>query len=147
MRVLIQRVKEASVSIDGRRTAEIDKGLVLLVGISKEDASKDIEWMAKKIANLRIFEDKDGKMNLNISQLGGEILSVPQFTLYADVQKGNRPGFDYSAPPEIAKRLWADFNSLLKEAEIPLKEGAFGAHMEISLINDGPVTIILDSKI
>lgn len=145
MRILVQRVKEAGVVVEGRRIAAIGQGLLLLVGIGKDDNSEDIERLAKKVINLRIFEDEQGKMNLNVRQVNGEILSVPQFTLYADTQKGNRPGFDSSAEPKMAKEYWQKFNNLLRESGIPAKEGIFGSHMAVSLTNDGPVTIWLDS--
>lgn len=146
MRVLIQRVKSAKVVVDGHNVAEIKKGLLLLVGVGKEDRAGDIENMAKKVVNLRIFEDEHGKMNLNVKQVNGKILSVPQFTLYANTQKGNRPGFELSAEPRIAQEYWNRFNGLLREDNIEVKEGVFGAHMEVELINDGPLTIWLDSR-
>ena len=146
MRTLVQRVKEAKVVVEGCDIADIGRGLLLLVGVGKDDSPQDIERMAKKVGALRIFEDEKGKMNLDVGQAGGEILSVPQFTLYADTRKGNRPGFDSSAESEMAKKYWQSFNDLLKE-NVPLKEGIFGAHMAVSLTNDGPVTIWLDSKI
>lgn len=123
----------------------INHGLLLFVGIGRKDAEGDIKRLSKKIAALRIFEDSQGKMNLNIKQINGKVLSVPQFTLYADTRKGNRPGFDHSADPEIAKDCWNRFNNLLRQNGIEVKEGIFGAHMEVELINDGPVTIWLDS--
>jgi D-tyrosyl-tRNA(Tyr) deacylase len=146
MRILIQRVKSAKVVIEGQAVADIKQGLLLFVGVGKDDSVEDIERLTKKVINLRIFEDEQGKMNLNIKQVKGEVLSVPQFTLYADTRKGNRPGFDCSAEPEMAKEYWSRFNNLLRENGIPVKEGVFGAHMEVGLINDGPVTIWLDSK-
>ncbi len=146
MRVLIQRVKSAKVAVEGRDIANIEKGLLVLVGVGKDDDEKDIEYLGKKIVNLRIFEDASGKMNLNIKQVNGQILSVPQFTLYADTRKGNRPGFDLSAEPNMAKDYWNKFNKLLGENGITVKEGIFGTHMEVGLINDGPVTVWLDSN-
>jgi len=146
VRVLIQRVKNASVSVDGRQVSEIGPGLLLLVGIGREDDLEALERMTKKVVNLRIFEDDHGKMNLNIQQTAGQILSVPQFTLYADTRKGNRPGFDPSAKPEMAKAYWQKFNLFLNENGLRVKEGIFGAHMEVQLVNDGPVTIWLDSE-
>lgn len=146
MRILVQRVKSARVVVESHIISGINHGLLLLVGISKEDAEGDIERLSKKIAALRIFEDSQGKMNLDVKQINGKVLSVPQFTLYADTQKGNRPGFDHSADPETAKDYWNRFNNLLRQNGIEVKEGIFGAHMEVELINDGPVTIWLDSK-
>jgi len=147
MRVIIQRVKKAKVVVDGNNVAETGKGMLLLVGVGKDDTLSDIEYLVRKIRNLRIFGDDQGKMNLDVKQVGGEILSVSQFTLYADTKKGNRPGFDLSADPEMAKEYWSRFNMLLREGGIDVKEGIFGAHMEVDLTNDGPVTIWLDSKI
>ena len=147
MRVLVQRVIQASVVVDGNTVAETGKGMLLLVGVGKDDTLSDIEYLARKIQNLRIFGDDQGKMNLNVKQIGGEILSVSQFTLYADTGKGNRPGFEESADREMALDYWSRFNILLREGGVSVKEGIFGAHMEVDLTNDGPVTIWLDSKI
>lgn len=145
MRLLAQRVTEASVTVDGVVVAEIKKGLLVLVGIGRDDTADDVAKLSDKIAALRIFEDDGGKMNLNIKQVGGAILSVPQFTLYADTRKGNRPGFDSSAPPAKADELWKEFNRALIREGVPVEEGVFGTHMEVGLINDGPVTLWLDS--
>ncbi|MFQ5952237.1 MAG: D-aminoacyl-tRNA deacylase [Candidatus Omnitrophota bacterium] len=146
MRVVVQRVKEASVSVDGKVKNSIGKGLLLLVGVSKIDRPEDADRMAQKIRKLRVFEDKQGKMNLDLVQTGGEVLSVPQFTLLADTKKGNRPGFDNAADPSEAKALWERFNEALRREQATVKEGEFGAHMEINLVNDGPVTFVLDSS-
>lgn len=146
MRILVQRVKNAKVVVDGNTISETGKGLLLLVGVGKDDTLDDIGHLAKKILNLRIFGDDEGKMNLNIKQAGGQILSVSQFTLYADTGKGNRPGFDLSADPVMAVEYWERFNVLLRDDGIDVKEGIFGANMEVDLTNDGPVTIWLDSK-
>jgi D-tyrosyl-tRNA(Tyr) deacylase len=146
MRILIQRVKQASVIVEGQEVANIAQGLVLLVGIGKDDGTDDMEYLCRKVSNMRIFEDEEGKMNLNIQQVKGQILSVSQFTLYANTKKGNRPGFDQSADPAIAKEYWAKFNNLLRGNGLEVAEGVFGAHMNVKLINDGPVTIWLDSK-
>ena len=146
MRVLIQRVKRASVKVDGNTAAETGKGLLIFVGIGRDDDMEDIERMVKKVINLRVFEDEHGKMNLNIKQVYGEILSVSQFTLYADTHRGIRPGFDRAADPGLAKEHWERFNNLLRENNVDVKEGTFGARMEVELINDGPVTIWLDSR-
>ncbi|MBI4697530.1 MAG: D-tyrosyl-tRNA(Tyr) deacylase [Nitrospirae bacterium] len=145
MRVLVQRVKQARVIVDMNSVSGIKAGLVLFVGVGKDDSSEDIERMVNKVLNLRIFEDNAGKMNLNIIQARGQVLSVPQFTLYADTSRGNRPGFERSARPETAKEHWNKFNSMLEQRGMDVKEGIFGAHMEVELINDGPVTIWLDT--
>lgn len=147
MRVVLQRVKEAKVMVSDNEISGIGKGALLLVGVEKQDTDADINYLANKIKNIRIFDDNSGKMNLDIKQVNGEILSVPQFTLYADTRKGNRPGFDKAAEPEIAKKAWLTFNNLLREASIPVKEGQFAANMQVILNNNGPVTILLDSKI
>ncbi len=146
MRILIQRVKQAKVAVKGSDVAIIGPGLLLLVGVGKDDTHDDIEYLSKKVSNLRIFNDDQGKMNLDIKQVKGRILSVSQFTLYASTKKGNRPGFDQSAAPDIAEEFWLRFNKLLRENDIEVKEGIFAAHMEVDLLNDGPVTIWLDSK-
>jgi D-tyrosyl-tRNA(Tyr) deacylase len=146
MRILVQRVKKANVVVDGQIISETGNGLLLLVGVDKEDTKSDIEYLAAKIQNLRIFNDDQGKLNLNIRQVKGQILSVSQFTLLADTKKGNRPGFDRSAQPEFAKDYWSRINMQLRETGIDVKEGVFGKHMEVTLVNDGPVTIWLDSK-
>lgn len=146
MRILVQRVKSADVTVEGRKVAAAGKGMLLLVGIGRDDTVEDIERLAKKVINLRIFEDENGKMNLNIKQTGGEVLSVSQFTLYADTKKGNRPGFDRAAAPETAKEYWERFNELLRKEGMKVEEGVFAANMQVGLINDGPVTIMLDSN-
>ena len=146
MKSLIQRVKKASVSVAGGLVSEIDKGLLVLIGVTKDDTEDDVTRLSKKIVTLRIFEDGEKKMNLDIKSTRGAILSVPQFTLCADTRKGNRPGFDFAAEPEKAKNYWQKFNELLRQEGIDVKEGVFGAYMDVSLINDGPVTIALDTK-
>ncbi len=146
MRILVQRVKKASVQVEAKEIAAIQHGLLLFVAVGEGDDSKDIEHMVNKVLNLRIFPDDSGKMNLSIRQVSGEILSVPQFTLYADTSGGNRPGFEQSAQPIIARKLWQDFNSVLISNGLIVKTGNFGAEMQVNLINDGPVTIWLDSK-
>jgi len=146
MRVLIQRVKQASVKVDEERVAAIGKGLLLLVAMGKDDAHEDIEFLAGKIPKIRIFGDDNGKMNLDIKQVNGSILSVSQFTLYADTRKGNRPGFDQSAAPDTAEKYWLQFNEAVRSNGVEVKEGIFAADMEVELVNDGPVTIWLDSK-
>ena len=146
MRVVLQRSKQASVTVDGRITGAIDKGYVLLVGITHTDALEDIQYVAKKINDLRIWEDEDGKMNRSIQEVGGAILSVSQFTLYADTKKGKRPSFVEAARPEVAEPLWQAFNEELKKYGLVVETGIFGAMMDVALINDGPVTIIVESK-
>lgn len=146
MRALLQRVSRARVSVDGASAAEIGRGLLILVGVGKDDTPGDAELLSRKIRNLRIFEDENGKMNLNIEQVKGSALSVPQFTLYADTSKGNRPGFGLSAEPNKAKEYWARLNTLLRDEGIDVGEGVFGAHMDVELVNDGPVTIWLDES-
>jgi D-tyrosyl-tRNA(Tyr) deacylase len=145
MRVLIQRIKRASISSDSGKFANIGMGLLLFVGVGRLDSVDHAAQLAKKISNLRIFEDRSGKMNLDIKQTKGEILSVPQFTLYADTSKGNRPGFDYAALPSNAKKIWKHFGDRLREEGVKVEEGFFGEGMSVELINDGPVTIWLDS--
>lgn len=144
MRVVIQRVKSANVKVNGEVVSSIGRGLLLLVGISKTDTEREVNEIAKKIPNLRIFEDENGKMNLSLKDVGGEILSVSQFTLYADTSRGRRPGFERAAGRDTAIELWNKFNQILRQDGIIVKEGIFGEHMEVSLINDGPVTIIIE---
>ena len=146
MRVVIQRVTEAEVSINEEISGKINKGLLILVGIGQDDHMEDIQWLTQKITNLRIFSDDDGKMNLSILDIKGEILLVSQFTLYASIKKGNRPSFIQSAPPIFAIPLYEQFIKSLKETGIAIQTGQFGADMKVSLTNDGPVTIIIDSK-
>ena len=146
MRILIQRVERASVVVEGQEVSNILQGLVLFVGIGKDDGIADIEYLCKKVSTMRVFEDAQGKMNLDIHQVNGRILSVSQFTLYANTKKGNRPGFDQSAEPAMAKEYWSKFNDLLRKHGLEVAEGIFGAHMSVKLINDGPVTLWIDSK-
>jgi D-tyrosyl-tRNA(Tyr) deacylase len=146
MRVIIQRVSEASVSIDSQVKAKIGYGLMILVGISTEDNQEDIDWLTQKIINLRVFNDENGKMNLSLLDIKGEVLLISQFTLFASTKKGNRPSFIQSAKPEIAIPLYEQLIESLKATGIEIKTGRFGADMKVSLTNDGPVTIIIDSK-
>ena len=146
MLVVLQRSKKASVTVNGTVTGAIDKGYVLLVGITHTDTEEDIAYVAKKIADLRIWEDEDGKMNRSILEEGGAILSVSQFTLYADTRKGKRPSFVQAARPEQAEPLWLAFNEQLKTHGLHVETGIFGAMMDVALINDGPITIIVESK-
>lgn len=147
MRVVIQRVSEAAVKIDGTIVGEISKGLVVLLGIAQEDTEQDALYLIQKLINLRIFSDADGKMNLSVQDCGGELLIVSQFTLYADTKKGNRPSYIRAARPEHAIPLYEFFlQELQKQFQGPIQTGQFGADMKVSLINDGPVTIIIDSR-
>ena len=145
MKLVIQRVKRASVSIGGQVYSQIQDGLLLLVGVGPEDDQKDLEYAVRKVTQMRIFSDGEGKMNLSVKDIQGEILSVSQFTLFAQTKKGNRPAFIGAANPVMASQLYDDFNDLL-EKEVPVKRGIFAVDMAIELINDGPVTIILDTK-
>lgn len=144
MKVILQRVKKASVSVDKKTVGQIDKGLLILVGFTKEDKEQEIDWMINKITNLRIFDDENGIMNLSVKDVKGSILSVSQFTLYADSKKGNRPSYINALGGEEAIKLYEIFNKKLRNTGISIEEGIFGADMEVSLINDGPVTIILE---
>jgi D-aminoacyl-tRNA deacylase len=147
MRVIIQRVTEAGVTIEGKLHASIDRGLLILVGIEEADAGEDIEWLCRKIADLRIFSDTEGKMNLSIKDVSGGILVVSQFTLHASTKKGNRPSYIKAARPEVAIPLYEQFNRCMSDSlGKPVKTGVFGADMKVSLVNDGPVTIFIDSK-
>ena len=147
MRVVIQRVSQASVTIENTITAQIKKGFMILLGITALDTQEDIEWLTNKIKGMRVFNDEQGAMNLSIEQAGGEALVVSQFTLYASTKKGNRPSFINAARPEIAIPLYEEFVSTLsRKLNKNIQTGTFGATMSVSLINDGPVTIVLDSK-
>ena len=146
MRIVAQRVSKASVSIDGILHSEINYGFLVLLGISDDDRNEDIEWLTHKIIKLRVFGDELGKMNRSIQDVNGEILIVSQFTLFASVKKGNRPSFVASASPETAIPLYEKFIYQLKKYDLKIQTGVFGANMQIELVNDGPVTIIIDSK-
>ncbi len=147
MRVVIQRVSEAKVTVDGQITGEIGKGLLVLAGFEESDTSEDVEWMAKKIAQLRVFNDNAGLMNLSLTEVDGNILVVSQFTLHAMTKKGNRPSFIKAAKPDKAISLYESFVKTLQSiTNKPVEKGVFGAMMEVLLVNDGPVTIIIDSK-
>ena len=147
MRVIIQRVNEASIKVNNELICSINNGLLILVGIENDDTDQDIDWLSSKIIGLRIFKDKDDLLNLSLNEINGELMIVSQFTLFASTKKGNRPGFTRSAKPEFAKliylKLIRKINSLFSGK---VAEGIFGADMKINLINDGPVTIIMDSK-
>jgi D-tyrosyl-tRNA(Tyr) deacylase len=147
MRTVIQRVSQASVTIEGIEKSSINAGLLILLGIEHEDTEEDILWLCRKIAALRIFSDEAGLMNLSIQDIGGEMIVVSQFTLFASTKKGNRPSFIRSARPETAIPLYEKFVSILhQESSCPVQTGEFGADMKVSLLNDGPVTILIDSK-
>lgn len=146
MKSVIQRVKKASVTVDGNIAGEIGKGLLVLLGVSDDDTDHDIEWLANKIAGLRIFEDENEKMNLSLTDIDGEILIVSQFTLFGKCKKGKRPDFTSAGKPEFANEMYEKFVEYLKPMVKKTATGIFGADMQVSLVNDGPVTIIIDSK-
>jgi D-tyrosyl-tRNA(Tyr) deacylase len=147
VRVLLQRVSRASVSVRGELVASIGPGLLLLVGVGKDDGPEpDVERLAGKVAELRIFEDEDGKMNRSFAEVGGEVLVVPQFTLYGDVRRGRRPSWDGAAAPEVASRAVEAFASALEGRGAVVRRGAFREHMAVELVNDGPVTLLIDSE-
>jgi len=146
LKVVVQRVSEASVTVDGEVIGRIGHGLMLLVGVRHEDGEQDVAWMADKLAGLRIFEDADEKMNLSVEDVNGAILSVSQFTLYGDCRKGKRPNFMAAARPEHAEALYEQFNARLRARGLTVETGKFGAMMDVALVNDGPVTLILDSR-
>lgn len=147
MRVVLQRVKRASVRVDGEETAAIGPGLVALVGFSPTDSDRELQWMARKISGLRIFEDAQGKMNRDVEAAAGELLIVSQFTLYGDCEKGKRPSFDRSAPAREAEELYERFIAAVRAATpCEVRTGTFQAHMEVSFVNDGPVTLILEKE-
>lgn len=146
MKAVIQRVRQASVAIEGTVVGEIEQGLMILLGITHDDQQEDVDYLIRKITQLRVFEDEAGKMNRSLAAINGAILSVSQFTLYGDTKKGNRPSFIKAAPPALAIPLYEAFNQGLRESSVTVATGRFGADMQVSLINDGPVTIIIDTK-
>ena len=147
MRVVVQRVKEASVSVNDKMISKIEKGYLLLVGLEKNDTLEVVEYVAKKVGKLRIFDDEQGKLNCNINQIDGEILSISQFTLYGDTVKSNRPGFSDAMGYHLANEMYKKFNQILRdEFNLNVLEGVFGEHMDVSLINDGPVTIFIEKS-
>lgn len=141
----MQRVQRASVRVEGKNVAEIDNGLLVFLGVGSGDTEADSEYLAEKIAFLRIFSDPEGKMNLNVQQVGGSVLAVSQFTLYGDARRGRRPSFSAAAPPEQADELYRTFVNILRSKGVQVKTGIFQAQMEVELLNDGPVTILLSS--
>lgn len=145
MRAVVQRVSEAAVEVDGREIARIGRGFLVLAGFGRDDDDARVDWMARKVASLRIFEDESGRMACGLESVEGEILVVSQFTLYGDVRKGARPGFDASAPPESARGHYERFVSALRAVHARVSTGDFRAHMRVSLVNDGPVTILIDN--
>lgn len=147
MKVIIQRCSSAKVTVDDEMIGQIGQGLMLLVGVTHEDEEKDADYLAEKIAGLRIFEDESGKMNHSVLDVQGAILSVSQFTLYADTRKGKRPNFMAAAKPDVAEPLYEYFNEQLRKKGLRVETGKFGAMMDVSLTNDGPVTLILESKV
>ena len=146
MRAVLQRVSSARVTIGSREVSAIDRGMLALVGVERGDAAADVEYIATKIKDVRIFEDEHGKMNRSIEEVAGAVLVVSQFTLSGDVRKGRRPSFDDAAPPEMAKPLYESVVLALRDAGLPVATGVFQAMMQVSLVNDGPVTLLLDSR-
>ena len=146
MRCVVQRVYRASVTVEGKTTGEVEKGYMVLVGVEQGDGEADMRYCAEKVAGLRVFEDGEGKMNLSVKDVGGAVLAVSQFTLLGDARHGRRPSFSNAARPEEANALYEDFCQALRAAGIRVETGVFQTHMEVSLVNDGPVTILLDSR-
>jgi D-tyrosyl-tRNA(Tyr) deacylase len=146
MRAVIQRVTKAAVSVEGSIVGKIDSGLLVLLGVTHTDTEQDAKYLAEKICNLRIFEDENKKLNLSVLDTGGKILSVSQFTLYGDCRKGRRPSFTEAAEPQMADKLYRQFNFYLEQLGVQVEKGVFQAYMQVELINDGPVTMLLDSE-
>ena len=146
MRAVVQRVSRASVKVNGEFTGQISEGLLVLLGVAQEDVESDADYLAAKIAGLRIFEDREGKMNRSVAEIGGAVLAVSQFTLFGDVRRGKRPSFDAAARPERAQALYDYFVACLRALGLPCETGRFQEMMEVELVNQGPVTILLDSK-
>ncbi|NLM39524.1 MAG: D-tyrosyl-tRNA(Tyr) deacylase [Firmicutes bacterium] len=146
MRAVVQRVSQAAVTVDGKTAAQIGQGLMVLLGVGQEDSDEDATYLADKVANLRVFSDDSGRLNLSVLDIGGEVLVVSQFTLYGDCRRGRRPSFSSAAPPDKARELYEKFTARLVEKGIRVGTGVFQAHMEVSLVNDGPVTLIMSSQ-
>lgn len=146
MKVVLQRVSEASVKVDSEIVGKIDQGLMLLIGVDENDENSDADWLVKKIIDVRVFSDKDGKMNHSVKEINGEILCISQFTLISDYKKGNRPSYIKAAKPEKAVPIFEYFKNELKKSGLKIESGIFGADMKVSLVNDGPVTLVFDSK-
>lgn len=146
MKIVAQRVSSARVGVDNKIIGEIGEGLCLLIGVAPDDSDSDVRWMAEKIANLRIFADEQGKMNRSLLDMGGSILAISQFTLYADCRKGRRPSFIGAASPELGDELYRRFVEVLREMDIRVETGEFGAEMRVEIVNEGPVTIVIDTK-
>lgn len=146
MKVVVQRVSEARVKVDGNIVGNISHGLLLLIGIDEDDEKSDADWLVQKVLNLRIFGDTEGKLNLSVTDIEGQILCISQFTLIADYKKGNRPSFIKAAKPDAAIPLFEYFKSEIAKSNLQIESGIFGADMKVSLVNDGPVTIVMDSK-
>ena len=145
MKVILQRVSEASVTVAGNQLGAIEQGFMLLVGVQDADTDAELDYLVRKITNLRVFEDQAGKMNLSLTDVDGAILSISQFTLYADTRKGNRPSFTAAGAPGFAKKMYDRFNTKLAATGVRVETGEFGADMKVSLVNDGPVTIVFDT--
>jgi len=146
MRAVVQRVKHSSVTVDGNVVGKIEKGLTVLVGITHDDDEKDINYILDKVTNLRIFEDENGKMNLSVKDIGGQILYISQFTLYGDVRGGRRPSYTQAMAYDEAEKLYNKFLTMARDREVPVQCGQYGADMKVEILNDGPVTILIDSK-
>lgn len=146
MRAVVQRVRDARVKVDGKIVADLERGILVYLGIGKNDTPADTSWLSEKAVSLRIFEDSAGKMNLSVRDVSGDVLVVSQFTLYADARKGRRPSYSDAAAPELAVKLYEDFIQAVRSTGIATHSGVFQAHMDISYTNDGPITILLDSK-
>ncbi|MBM7855005.1 D-tyrosyl-tRNA(Tyr) deacylase [Desulfohalotomaculum tongense] len=146
MRAVVQRVTSGSVTVENREVGAVKKGLVVLLGVGKNDTDADVDYLAEKIARLRIFEDENGKLNLSVLDVGGEVLAVSQFTLYGDCRRGRRPSFSGAAAPEAANELYQQFVHKLQQLGLKVATGRFQTHMVVNIVNDGPVTLLLDSK-